>query len=322
MQSHGINTVYPVVWNDARTNFPSKVSKAYLGYSIDPRLEGRDPLQELIDLCKPAGIRVIPWFEYGFACSYQKDGGSILERYPHWAARDRDGNLLTKNGFEWMNAYHPEVQTFIKALVLECVENYDIEGIQGDDRLPAQPSEGGYSEYTRTLYRDGHGGRSVPDDPRDPGFMRWKADQLNAFAKDIYAAVKRVKPDLVVSWAPSVYPWSYDEYLQDWPNWIKGGYADEVIPQVYRYDFNFYQQTLESLAADSLGLSPQQHALILPGILMNVGDYLIPQDYLAKIIDLNREMGYHGEVFFFYEGLRKDDDRLGRFVAETYQLTD
>ncbi|MEZ4763882.1 MAG: hypothetical protein R3C26_12095 [Calditrichia bacterium] len=38
--------------------------------------------------------------------------------------------------------------------------------------------------------------------------------------------------------AKRVYPWSFDEYLQDWPNWLKNGYADEIIPQIYRYELD------------------------------------------------------------------------------------
>ena len=166
LAEHGFNTIYVVMWNDSHTLFPSEVSQDYLGYSIDPRLDGRDPLQEIITAGHARGLRIIPWFEYGFAASYKKDGGVILQKYPHWAARDTSGALLTKNGFEWLNAYHPEVQTFISKIILEVVNKYDVDGVQGDDRLPAQPVEGGYSEYTQKRYADDHQGAAPPDDPR------------------------------------------------------------------------------------------------------------------------------------------------------------
>ena len=318
LADHGFNTIYVVMWNDAHTLFPSQVSQKYLGYSIDPRLEGRDPLQEIIDAAHARGLRIIPWFEYGFAASYKKGGGVILQKYPHWAARDTSGVLLTKNGFEWLNGYHPEVQTFISEIILEVVRKYEVDGIQGDDRLPAQPVEGGYSEYTQQRYADDHQGVAPPDDPRSAEFKRWRADILNAFGEKLYTDIKAIKPELCVSWAPSVYPWSYDEYLQDWPNWIKGGYADEIIPQNYRYEIERYISTMESLSADSLGLSKEQHALITPGILMNVGKYLIPEDYLEGAIIGNRKLGYNGEVFFFYEGLVKEDHKLAKLISDTF----
>jgi len=319
MAEHGINTVYPVVWNDAHTLYPSAVCQATLGYAIDPRMKDRDPLQEIIEAAHAQGIRVIPWFEYGFAASYRKDGGIILEKHPHWAARDSSGGLLTKNGFEWLNAYHPEVQAFLMGMIKEVVMNYDVDGIQGDDRLPASPVEGGYSEYTRKLYAADHAGAEPPRNPRDPAFKRWKADHLNAFGKRVYAEVKALKPDVLISWAPSIYPWSYDEYLQDWPEWIRGGYADEVIPQCYRYSFERYRQTLAALSADSLGISEEQQAMIIPGILMNVGDYRIPLDYLQQAVSENRQRGFTGEVHFFYEGLRKENDELATYLKTLYR---
>jgi len=32
----------------------------------------------------------------------------------------------------------------------------------------------------------------------------------------------------------------------------------------------------------------------------------------------HRQVGYAGEVFFFYEGLRKDDDRLAKALVKSY----
>ena len=124
--------------------------------------KGRDPLAEVIDEAHKHNIAVIPWFEFGFSSSYNDGGGHILRAKPHWAARDREGRLLKKNGFEWMNAFHPEVQEFMLALVTEVVKRYDVDGVQGDDRLPAQPIEGGYDSLTVALYKETHAGIGPP----------------------------------------------------------------------------------------------------------------------------------------------------------------
>ncbi|MDZ7797066.1 MAG: family 10 glycosylhydrolase [Candidatus Marinimicrobia bacterium] len=229
--------------------------------------------------------------------------------------------MLTKNGFEWMNAYHPEVQDFLTALILEVVKGYDIDGIQGDDRLPAQPVHGGYSEYTANLYRTEHGGKFPPADARDPEWMRWRADKLNAFAERVYEEVKAADPSVLVTWAPSVYPWCYDEYLQDWPSWIEGGYADAVIPQVYRYDINAYEKTLNSQGIINHA-SENADIPLIPGVLLNVGSYLMPAEMVEKTVMINREQGYEGEIFFFYEGLRKEDDRNAEILRQLYSEGD
>ena len=38
-----------------------------------------------------------------------------------------------KNGFDWLNAFDPEVQNFMISLFKEVVTNYEIDGVQGDD---------------------------------------------------------------------------------------------------------------------------------------------------------------------------------------------
>ncbi|MDZ7269473.1 MAG: family 10 glycosylhydrolase [candidate division KSB1 bacterium] len=321
LAEHHFNVVYPVVWNKAMTTYRSAVMDSLFGLAIDPRYGDRDPLQELSAAAHRHGLAVIPWFEFGFSASYQENGGHLLRRKPHWAERDRDGKLLTKNGFEWMNPYHPEVQEFMLALVLEVVRNYAVDGVQGDDRLPANPSEGGYSAFTDSLYRAEHHGAPPPRDAKDPAWLRWRADKLNAFAQRLYRAVKAVKPQAIVSWAPSVYPWSYEEYLQDWPAWIRGGYADAVHPQVYRYSFADYRRTLDEMAPQKIGLTPAQQRLLHPGILMNLGDYRMPVDYLLAALAYNRQQGYAGEVFFFYEGLRRNQDELADTLRATFYRT-
>jgi len=124
----GFNVVFPVVWNKAVTLYPSRTMQQTFGVEIDPMCVGRDPLEEVVVEARRVGLKVIPWFEYGFASSYNLNGGMLLQKKPEWAARDCNGNLLKKNGFEWLNALDPQVQEFLLNLVLEVVKNYDVDG--------------------------------------------------------------------------------------------------------------------------------------------------------------------------------------------------
>jgi len=162
----GFNVVFPVVWNKAVTLYPSQTMRQTFGVEIDPLSVGRDPLEELVIEARRVGLKVIPWFEYGFASSYNLNGGVLLQEKPEWAARDCHGNLLKKNGFEWLNALDPQVQEFLLNLVLEVTNNYDVDGVQGDDRFPALPSEGGYDEGTVTRYRQQFN-CNPPQNPKD-----------------------------------------------------------------------------------------------------------------------------------------------------------
>lgn len=303
----GFNTVYPVVWNDGYTLHPSEIMVQTFGEEFRQDTVFRslelDPLQNVIDHAKPLGLVVIPWFEFGFSSSYQQDGGHILAAKPEWAARDKQGNILTKNGFEWMNAIHPEVQDFLLDLVTEVLVNYEVAGIQGDDRLPAMPSEGGYSSYTQELYKL-QTGLMVPDDPKETKFLDWKADQLSLFAGRLFETVKSYNTDVIVSMAPSVYPWSKEQYLQDWPQWLADGSLDELIPQNYRWDIESYELTLEELVTSyKAAKQPNASVRFATGIIIKAGDRFNDYSYVKEAIDINRKNGVQGEVYFFYEGL-------------------
>jgi uncharacterized lipoprotein YddW (UPF0748 family) len=324
LADRGFNLIFPVVWNKGYTLYPSQVMADYFGeeYRIDPLFaaQGRDPLAELITEAHRRGMEVMPWFEFGFASSFEANGGHLLAMRPHWAARDSAGVLLKKNGFEWMNAIHPEVQEFMLALLRETIENYDIDGIQGDDRLPAMPAEGGYDEFTASLYLQETGQRP-PTDPREPQFLQWKADKLSDFGGRLYQMVKSYDQNLIVSLSPSVYDWSKNEYLQDSAEWVRRQQVDIIHPQAYRYEIERYKTTADDVARYH-GLLPQQDGtyyvdigktLISPGILIKAGPRYNGPAYVLEALRHHREIGFHGEIYFFYEGLH----HANQFLADS-----
>ncbi len=309
----GFNAIFVVTWNKAMTLYPSTVMKEFTGVEIDTLFTGRDPLKELIEEAHKRNIKVIAWFEFGFSSSYDLNGGPILQRKPEWAAKDINGNLVQKNGFEWMNGFHPEVQDFLLSLIMEVVQNYDIDGIQGDDRLPALPSEAGYDEYTVSLFKSQHDGKEPPAYHKDFYWVQWRADLLTDFMRRIYETVKNYDKNIIVSMAPSIYPWSKEEYLQDWPNWMRKGYVDLICPQVYRYNFDNYKNALEQIIKDQI--DKKDFSKFYPGVLLKVGDYYPSQEFLKQMIEENRKNNINGEVFFFYEGIKKYPD----FFREIYK---
>lgn len=302
----GITDIYVVTWNRAYTLYPSKIMEDKFGVSIMEKYKGRDPLQEMIEEAHAQGLKVHAWFEFGFSCSYEDpEGGHIIQKYPDWKAIDQNGNFVTKNGFQWMNALNPEVQDFVKSLVLEVVTNYQVDGIQGDDRLPAMPSAGGYDTYTIELYKKEHNRQLPPRDEKDSLWLDWRANKLTDFLGELYKEAKTIKPALLVSMAPSIHPWAKEEYLQDWPTWLEKGYCDYVIPQVYRYTIDDYTKTLKAQLAY---LNEKQADKFYSGVLLQVDNKNPSQGFLDSMIVVNRINGVKGESFFFYEGLKKYRD--------------
>lgn len=305
----GINNIFMVVYNNARTIYPSTVMQNLIGIPIIERYAGRDPLQEMIDEGHAAGIKVHAWFEYGFSSSYSAKGGAIIAAKPSWAAKDINGSLVVKNGFDWLNAFNPEVQNYMIDLFKEVTSKYNVDGVQGDDRLPAVPSTSGYDAYTTNLYFT-ENGVPPPTNYKDGGWINWRAKKLNGFLKRLRNEVKAIKPDIQFTMSPSPYPFSLNEYLQDWPTWVDSAWIDAVLPQCYRYDIAAYNATL----VQQKGYYRNSAVAFYPGVLVKSGTYVASDDFLKEMIQKNRLNGFKGECFFFYEGVK---DKIS-FYKEQY----
>jgi uncharacterized lipoprotein YddW (UPF0748 family) len=310
-----ITDIFVVVWNKGRTLYPSEIMNKEFGIPIMEVYAGRDPLLEMITEAHKEKIKVHAWFEYGFSSSNNNIAGPdvILDKYPQWAARDVSKSILVSNGgFRWMNGINPEVQNFMKSLVLEVVKKYDIDGVQGDDRLPAMPIKGGYDDYTVQLYKKENAEAEPPTNENTNAWIDWRTSKLTAFLGDLYKAVKAVKPNVIVSSAPSVYPFGKTNYLQDWPTWLDKKYCDYVIPQLYRNDIDSYEATLKSQIAAIKNSSDKSK--FYAGVLIQSGTWNATDEYLRKMVDRNRAYGVGGDCFFFFEGLKFNSE----YFTKTY----
>jgi uncharacterized lipoprotein YddW (UPF0748 family) len=322
LASIGVNAVFPAVWNASMTQFPSEVMDSLTGVPIDPQFSGRDPLGRVVVEAHRVGIEVYPWFEYGFAAWYSNADpptlGPLLTVRPDLASRDLDGSITVKDGFVWMSGVNPEVRGLLLKLVEEVVHNYEVDGVEFSDRIPALPIQGGYDSVSVAIYRSEHAGADPPTNGADPSWMRWRANKLNLFYKDAQSLVEGVDENIVVASSPSVYPWSYENYLQDAQTWLDSSLVDHFIPQLYRYNYADYQYELNQAIAQAGAKSDE---ILFAGILMNVGSYVVSESLLLDFMQLNRDRNVPGEAFFFYEGLRKNDDALGSAVYDAYYKT-
>jgi len=315
LSSVGINVVFPVVYNKGYTLYPSKIMDSLFNVTTipDPSFQNRDFLERLIIEAHRVGIEVIPWFEFGFSTSYSENGGHILAKFPEWALKNNSNQLVVKNGFDWMSAINPQAQNFITSLIREVIENYDVDGIQGDDRLPAMPVEGGYDSGTVAIYKAENDGSNPPSDYTNALWKKWRADKLTKYLSDLKTLVKSYGSYLTLSVSPTPYYWGYNEYLQDSKSWAQLGLTEQIIPQLYQYNLTDYNYALNKTWSDVGQFAPNQ---FFAGVLMNVGSYTISSSLLSGMIDANRAKGVKGETFFFYEGLRKNSNELGNYLLQ------
>ncbi|MBW4647188.1 MAG: family 10 glycosylhydrolase [Kastovskya adunca ATA6-11-RM4] len=304
------NTLYPTVWNWGYTLYPSQVAEKVTGRAVrlvtpldanlDPDMgtKGRDMLKEMIELGHQKGMRVIPWFEFGFMAPADSE---LAKRHPDWLTQKQNGVKTEKEGVHsrvWLNPFKPEVQQFIQDLVVEIVSNYNIDGIQFDDHF-GLPSDFGYDPYTVALYKQEHGGKSPPANPRDPAWVRWRANKMTDFMTRVFRAVKDKKQNVIVALSPNPQRFSYEYFLADWETWERRGLVEELMVQIYRDDFNVFISELEQPDIKAA----RSHIPVGIGILSGLKNKPIPLSQINRQVEAVRQRGFAGVSFFFYETL-------------------
>jgi uncharacterized lipoprotein YddW (UPF0748 family) len=154
---------------------------------------------------------------------------------------------------------NPDYRRHVGSVVREVLERYPIDGIHLDYiRRPV--IDGGYDEATLAAFRDATGYERVsvmPDGWQSPEKLRWP-DYGDSAATAAYTAWNRFRRDAVTATAWNVRA-VVDEvsestgrsialsaavipdtdrarrrFAQDWPEWLRDGIMDWVVPMCYR----------------------------------------------------------------------------------------
>lgn len=295
------NTLYPTVWNWGYTLYPSKIAESFTGLSLDPTegLQGRDILAEMVELGHEQGMKVIPWFEFGFMAPADSE---LAKRHPQWLTARQNGSTIWWEGKVhqrvWLNPLRPDVQQFMKDLIVEIVSNYDIDGIQLDDHF-GYPSEFGYDDYTVKLYQAEHQGKLPPEDPQDPDWVRWRADKITDYVETLFHAIKQHNPNAIVSVSPNPQEFSLNSFLLDWHRWERKGLIEELVVQLYRDRYDTFINELKQPEIQAA----KKHIPVGIGILAGLKGRPIPWQRIHQQVKIAREHEFAGISFFFYESL-------------------
>jgi uncharacterized lipoprotein YddW (UPF0748 family) len=304
------NTIYPVVWNRGYTFYKSPLAKKTTGSDIQPLLNlvhgKNDFLAKLVKLARGKDLTIIPWFEYGLMTP---PNSALAKLHPEWLTIGQQGlESISENLQEdmnngvykqaWLNPLHPQVQNFIRGLILEVVKNYNVDGVQIDDHF-GMPVQFGYDAFTVQLYQKEHKGRKPPTNAFDQEWMRWRADKITAFMASISKSVKAIKPYAKISLSPNSQYFAYKYYLQDWENWVKKDLIDELILQVYRSEKAGFIQEISQPAVKLARTKIPVAVGILTGTLLKPVDI----EKVKEQIKIVRNQKLLGVSFFYWESL-------------------
>jgi len=120
IQRANLNAVFLLVWYwGGQAFYHSQLCP--LGEDVE---QGYDPLGHMIAQCHQRGIEVHAWYvngSYGAAQPLH-----VLDKHPEWAVQTDGGNEL------WYDFGKPQVRKFQSDLMIECLRNYDLDGIHFD----------------------------------------------------------------------------------------------------------------------------------------------------------------------------------------------
>ncbi|MBD2436529.1 family 10 glycosylhydrolase [Nostoc sp. FACHB-110] len=290
------NTVYPVVWNDGYTKYPSAVAQQQGIPFFFKGAEGQDVIADIISQSRRQGLLTIPWFEFGFMAPLTSE---LASAHPNWLTQKQDGtqtSITAAGEVAWLNPFHPEVQKFITDLVVEIITKYNADGIQFDDHT-SLPVDFGYDSYTVKLYTE-ETGNPPPPNPQAQAWVQWRADKITAFMLQLNQAVKERKPNAIISVSPNYYDFAYKFQLQDWLNWVRLGIVDELVMQVYRNDLEaFTSQIIRPEIVET-----QQYIPTGIGIMTGLRNRPVSMQQIQSQVRTAQQRGL-GVVFFYYESL-------------------
>jgi uncharacterized lipoprotein YddW (UPF0748 family) len=307
LQRLNFNTIYPTIWNGGYTLYPSPTAERVYGKAVEPipEFQGRDMLAEAVEIGHAKGLTVIPWFEYGLMAD---EGTDIVRQHPDWVTRRRDGSAVIVQGDKkqhrlvYLNPARPEVRKMLVNFATEVVTKYNVDGIQFDDHFGV-PVEFGYDDYTVALYQQHHNGKRPPNNPKDPEWTRWRTRLITNLLIEIFAAVKTNKPNCLISLSPNSKDFAYTNYLQNWSQWVRLGFVNEVVVQVYRYQLKDFLREIDQPDLKEVRRKMPVGIGILTGLRVRNVD--IKQ--IASQVKATRDRKFHGFSFFFYESLGDRD---------------
>jgi uncharacterized lipoprotein YddW (UPF0748 family) len=249
------NRVYVDVYNNG-TSYSSKFAPR--NYIV--ALPFTNPLKKAIKEGKRQGLKVYAWYEHGMMTF---PNAQLAIKHPNWILTTEKGEKLIDHHW-WLDPENPEVEKYFVDLFTEVSASYrDLYGIQLDDHwgIPIQFGN--------------------------------KAIAMTELTNKIVDAIRKVRPDLVLSLSPNPLGFSQKKYSQDWLAWIETGLIDELVMQLYR------PTSQEVALAIANSILPTAKKYVDVGIGLYAGSLKNQQPLveIQKQIAIVRESGYGYTIF-------------------------
>lgn len=195
-----------------------------------------DPLEFMIDVCREEQLEFHAWFNPFRAIfdleDAMPDSTHVMYTNPQW--------IVPYGKHAYLNPGLPEVRSHVIHVVSDVARRYDIDGVHFDDYF--YPYKIDSLTFTDSLSYINYGQKfSNIDD--------WRRDNINQFIKKLSDTLNAIRPAIKFGVSPfgvwrnrdvdasgsetQAGQTTYDDLYADVRLWLKRGWIDYVVPQVY-----------------------------------------------------------------------------------------
>jgi uncharacterized lipoprotein YddW (UPF0748 family) len=270
---------------------------------------GFDPLAYAIERSHAAGLQLHAWFNPFRA--WHPAGKS--EAHESHVTRKAPQLVVQYGRYRWMDPGVPLAVQWSLATIQDVVRRYDVDGVHLDDYFypypegkQAFPDDASYAKY-----RAGGGRLSRSD---------WRRANIDDYVQRLRAIVHADKPYVAVGISPfgiarpgvpAGIEAGIDQYEQlaaDVPKWLRQGWVDYLVPQLY-WPIDQKPQAFGTLLAWWHTQNPRQRHLwpgINPGRALARAKNWRPDELAEQIALIRAADRTPGHVHFSFKALRPD----------------
>ncbi|MGW6390834.1 glycoside hydrolase family 10 protein [Streptomyces sp. NPDC055103] len=197
---------------------------------------GWDPLETAVEEAHARGLELHAWFN-PYRVANHTDPARLVADHP---ARLRPEWVLPYGGKLYYNPGLPEVRRFVQDAMLDALRRYDIDAVHWDDYFYPYPVAGQVFADDEAYAR--YGG-DFPDK------ASWRRNNTDLLVSEMSARIKETKRHVAFGISPFGV-WrnvatdpegsdsragvqTYDDLYADTRKWIREGWIDHVVPQLY-----------------------------------------------------------------------------------------
>ncbi|MGW6460959.1 glycoside hydrolase family 10 protein [Streptomyces sp. NPDC055078] len=290
---------------------------------------GWDPLGTAVREAHARGLELHAWFN-PYRVAVHTDPSRLVANHP---ARLNPEWVLPYGGKLYYNPGIPEVRAFVQDAMLDAVRRYDIDAVHFDDYFYPYPVAGQVFDDDATYARYG---ADFPDK------AAWRRDNIDRLVAEMSERIGKVRDGVRFGISPFAV-WrnaatdprgsdtragvqTYDDLHADTRKWVREGWIDHVVPQVY-WNIGF-------AAADYAKLLPWWSGLVrdtdvdlyIGEALYKAGDPAQPAAWqdpaeLSRHLTLARDHAeVRGHCFFSAKEVTADrNGAMARVVADHYR---